>query len=100
MNASDESMLRIVNPAAEDMRPVLALAPRLATLEGATIALIDNTKHMAAVFLAEIRRVLEQKYRVKEFRYYRKAHASVPIPSEVMSELAGVCDGVIHGVAD
>ena len=92
--------VRIVNPAAEDGRPELTLAPRLATLEGATIALIDNTKHMAAVFLEEIRRVLQEKHKVREFHYYRKPHASVPIPAEVMTRLVTTCDAVVHGVAD
>src|SRR5215213_6804005 len=92
--------VRVVNPAAEDARPELRLAPRLATLEGATIALIDNTKHMAAVFLEEIRRVLQEKYGVKDFHYYRKPHASVPIPADVMKRLVTACDGVVHGVAD
>src|SRR5438128_10084385 len=96
--STGQPTVRIVHPAAEDVRPEVKLAPRLATLEGTTIALIDNTKHMAAVFLEEIRRVLQHKYAVREFHYYRKPHASVPIPADVMKRLVTTCDGVVHGV--
>jgi hypothetical protein len=37
---------------------------------------------------------------VKEFEFYRKAHASVPIPSEVLQRFVASCDAVVHGVAD
>ena len=97
---NETAMMKIVNPAAEDIRPQLSLAPRLASLQGAKIALIDNTKHMAAVFLGELSQLLQKKYGVKEFEYYRKPHASVPIPPEVMQRLVATCDAVVHGVAD
>lgn len=92
--------MKIVHPAAEDIRPQLSLAPRLISLQGTKIALIDNTKHMASVFLSELRQLLQQKYEVREFEYYRKPHASVPIPPDVMQRLVVSCDAVIHGVAD
>jgi hypothetical protein len=90
----------IINPAGEETRPQLALAPRLTSLGGKRIAIIDNTKHMAEVFLRELERVLQEDYGVREFEYYRKPHASVPIPNEVMQRLLGSCDAFIHGVAD
>ena len=46
-----ERMVTIVHPAAEDVAPRLGLAPRLASLHGARVALIDNSKHNADVFL-------------------------------------------------
>jgi hypothetical protein len=37
---------------------------------------------------------------VSGFEYYRKAHASVPLPADVMQRLVASCDAVVHGVAD
>ena len=92
--------MKIVHPAAEEIRPRLELAPRLVSLNGVRIALVDNTKHMASVFLKELARLLKEKHGVKEFEYYRKPHASVPIPPDVMQRLVTSCDAVVHGVAD
>jgi hypothetical protein len=92
--------MRIVNPAGEETRPQLTLAPRLTSLTGKKIALIDNTKHMAEVFLRELERLLQENYGVRDFEHYRKPHASVPIPNDVMQRLLGSCDAFIHGVAD
>jgi len=92
--------MRIINPAGEELRPKLALAPRLTSLKGKRVAIVDNTKHMAASFLRELERLLQANYGVSEFEHYRKPHASVPIPSDVMQRLVTTCDALIHGVAD
>ena len=39
--------ITVVNPAAEDVSERFALAPRIASLRGARVALIDNSKHNA-----------------------------------------------------
>ena len=90
----------IVHPGGEDPRPRLALAPRLATLSGARIALIDNAKHMANIFLGELGRELRERYGVATLEVYRKANASIPTPPDVLSRLRRSYDGLVHGVAD
>jgi len=92
--------IRIVDPAAEIEPEGYVLAPRLRSLDGMRIAIIDNTKHMANTFLDATRSLLEQRYRVGGFEYYRKSSASVPTPPEVIERLAGSCNALIHGVAD
>jgi hypothetical protein len=92
--------LRLVDPAAEIEARREALAPRLETVEGARIALIDNTKHNADRFLAATRALLEKKYGVAGFEYFRKFSASVPTPPDVVERLTQSCDALVHGVAD
>lgn len=99
-NVKDVSTMTIVHPAAEEVRLALSLAPRLTSLRGTKIGIIHNTKHMAGEFLTELERLLKEKYDVKDFEFYRKEHASVPIPSEVLQRFVGSCDAVVHGVAD
>ena len=97
---SAAGFVTIVHPGAEDVHPSLALAPRLSTLAGARIALIDNAKHMAGVFLAELGRELQERHGVATLEVYRKANASIPTPTDVLSRLSQSCDGLVHGVAD
>ena len=94
------SEIIVVDPAAEDDVQKSALAPRLATLEGARVAVIDNAKHMAEEFLRETEALLKSRYGVAEVTYYRKRNASVPTPPEVLRDLVSKCDAVVHGVAD
>lgn len=90
----------IVDPAAEDDVAQSLLAPRLGTLEGAHVGLIDNAKHNAEETLREIAALLERRYGVRQVSYYRKTNASVPTPPDVLRELAARCDAIVHGVAD
>lgn len=95
-----ESIIRIVDPAAEVESKSLPLAPRLGSLKGVRIGIIDNAKHMADSFLQATQSLLEQRYGVAGFEYYRKFSASVPTPPDVMERLTRDCVAVIHGVAD
>ncbi|MDB5811493.1 MAG: hypothetical protein JWN94_3615 [Betaproteobacteria bacterium] len=90
----------IVDPAAELEIKTHPVAPRLNSLRGTRIAVIDNTKHMANRFLDATRVLLEERYHVGGFEYYRKTSASVPTPPDVLNRLTASCDAVIHGVAD
>ena len=90
----------LLHPAAEDVAQKQSLAPRLSDLQGATIGLIDNHKRNADVFLAELGRVLEEDYGVSKIVSYQKASQSMPTPDEVLDQLAGECDAIVHAVAD
>ena len=48
---SEHPMIVVVHPAAEDVVRQLGLAPRLPSLRGARLGLIDNSKHNADAFL-------------------------------------------------
>lgn len=90
----------IVDPAAEEKSTTLSLAPRLDTLTGVRLGLIDNTKHMALPLLREVEALLKERFGVASFAYYRKENPSVPTPAAILAEMTATCDGVIHGVAD
>jgi hypothetical protein len=95
-----DSTITLVDPAAELDHVIEALAPRLQSLTGKRIALIDNTKHNADRFLEATRALLEKQYGVAGFEYFRKFSASVPTPPEVIERLTKSCDALVHGVAD
>ncbi len=93
--------LILVDPAAEEsVVEQSSLAPRLESLAGARIALIDNSKHMVGPLLAEVEKLLKERYGIAGISYYRKKNPSIPTPPEVLRQLAGECVAVVHGVAD
>lgn len=93
-------ILTIVHPAAEDVVDAHTLAPRLPSLAGRRIGFIDNSKHMADVFLRELAELLLARHGVAAVEVYRKASPSIPSPPDVIHRMVTSCDGVVHGVAD
>lgn len=90
----------IVNPAAEDVATPLKLAAGIASLRGARVALIDNSKHNADRFLDALATLLVRDHGVAAIERYRKVSPSVPTPPEVLNRLLEGCDAAVHGVAD
>ena len=95
-----QDTITIVNPAAEDVTERLSPAPRIASLRGARVALIDNSKHNADRFLDTLAALLVRDHGVAKIERYRKASASVPTPPETLSRLLEGSDAAVHGVAD
>jgi hypothetical protein len=93
-------VVTVLHPAAEDVAETQRLAPRLSSLQGVTVGLIDNHKRNANVYLEELGRLLQERYGVSQVVTYRKISQSLPTASEVLHQLAGECDAIIHAVAD
>jgi hypothetical protein len=93
-------VVTVLHPAAEDVAEPQRLAPRLSSLQGRTVGLIDNHKRNANVYLEELGRLLQQGYGVARVVTYRKISQSLPTPSEVLDQLANECEAIIHAVAD
>lgn len=95
------STVTVVDPAAEAAaRSGASLAPRRTSLQGARLALVDNSKHMAAEVLDEVEAQLKARFGVAEVARYRKANPSIPMPPEVLAKFATSYHGLVHGVAD
>lgn len=76
------------------------LASPRATLRGATVGLLENTKQNAALFLDELGKLLAERHGVANFVRRTKTAFALPIPDEELEELAGLCDALITGVGD
>lgn len=72
------------------------LAPRLKTLKGARIGILDNCKEFADVVLRGVAEALERKYGVAEIRFWQKSYLGIASP--YAEEMAAQCDAVINGV--
>lgn len=80
---------------AADIAPA-KLAPRLETVRGARIGILDNCKEFADLVLRGVAEALERDHGVKEIKFWRKAYLGVPSP--FASAMVGECDAVVNGV--
>lgn len=77
------------------------LAPRRASLEGARIGLLDNTKHNALLFLTTVGELLVAEHGAAEVSIVEtKRSFSVPVDDEIVARYAGVADVVVTGIGD
>jgi hypothetical protein len=72
------------------------LAPRLTTLRGARIGILDNCKEFADIVLRGVVGVLQHEHGVTDVRFWQKSYLGVPSP--YAEEMAAHCDAVINGV--
>jgi hypothetical protein len=66
-------------PAASSQQ-VQGLTPRLPTLQGKRLALLDNSKVKAKELLLAFARRLQEQYGVAEVRMWRKPASAIPAP--------------------
>lgn len=75
-------------------------APRPASLRGARVGLLVNTKKNADVFLDEVGRLLLDTHGAASVLARTKLAFAEPAPEELIKEFAAGCDVVITGIGD
>jgi hypothetical protein len=94
-------MTTLVNPMDETLRPAPRSAPRLTSLSGKTIALLDISKNGGSIFLDRLEQLLKHKYGVAQINRSMKPTFTKPAPDDVISKLVDApCDAVIEALAD
>jgi hypothetical protein len=92
--------LVLISPVNEATVAELALAPRLSSLRGKRVGLLDNSKSKADKMLETVATILNARYGFSDIVRHRKPSASKPAAPEVIEELASSCDLVVVGVGD
>jgi hypothetical protein len=92
--------LVLISPVNEPLVAESNLAPRLASLAGKRVGLLDNSKSRAGQMLDAIADILHRQYGFADIVRRRKPSASKPADPQVIDELAKTCDLVIVGVGD
>ncbi|MCI0338577.1 MAG: hypothetical protein L0226_13455 [Acidobacteria bacterium] len=91
----------IINPFDESHREQRRAAPRLASLEGKTIGLLDISKPGGSFFLDHLERLLKERCGAGSVVRESKPTFTKPAPDEVIDRLVHAkCDGVIEALAD
>jgi hypothetical protein len=91
--------ITVLDPTLEPTARTARTAPRLPSLAGATVALLDNGKINADRFLDHVEDILRTGHGVRAVVRRRKPNASAPAPDDVLRELAG-CDALVSAVGD
>jgi hypothetical protein len=91
----------LVNPLDETPRAAGAPAPRLDSLAGKTIGLLDISKWGGSFFLDHLERLLKDSYGVEQVVRVTKPTFTKPAPAEVIDRLRQAeCAAVIEALAD
>jgi hypothetical protein len=90
--------LTVLDPTSERSATAIALTPRLASLDGLTVALLDISKPRGNVFLDQLElRLNERGIATKR---YRKPTYTKPAPVDLRQLIATECQAVIEALAD
>ncbi len=93
-------MIEILDPTVEPGPRPLAYAPRPASLAGARVALVENTKFNSDRLLAKLGEILTVEYGAAGVRMWRKRHASAPVSDEMIAEIRAAADVMVAGIGD
>ena len=88
----------ILDPTSERAASVPDKAPRLSTLNGATIGLIDISKPRSDRFLDRIAELLSE--RSASVQRYRKPTFTKVAPLQLRQQIASECDAMVIALAD
>ncbi|HXF68123.1 MAG TPA: hypothetical protein VNK67_15680 [Burkholderiales bacterium] len=88
--------VRVYLPTGDAQSEAKRLAPRLKTVRGARIGILDNCKEFSDLVLAGVAEVLEREHGVGEVTFWRKDYLGRPAP--FVREMAAACDAVVNGV--
>jgi hypothetical protein len=92
--------LVLISPVNEATVAESSLAPRLSSLRGKRVGLLDNSKSKADKILDTVAAILNAQYGFNNIMRHRKPSASKPAAPEAIKELATSCDLVVVGVGD
>jgi hypothetical protein len=79
---------------------VASLAPRVHSLNGLRLGLLDNTKANAAAVLQTVAAELRAQHHLGQVSTYTKSYFGTPVEEDRAQEIAQSCDAVIAGVGD
>ena len=99
MSGTSETPARVVlDPTGERSPAARARLPRLASLEGRRIGLLDISKARGDVFLDRVESLL--RARGAEVLRFRKPTFTKPAPVDLRQEIATRCEAVVEALAD
>ncbi|MCP4754665.1 MAG: hypothetical protein GY866_27610 [Proteobacteria bacterium] len=91
-------IITLLDPTAELAPARIELRPRLKTLKGANIGLLDISKARGDVLLKRLESQLMEKGAIVKF--YKKPTFARTAPVELNQQIATECDAVIEALAD
>jgi hypothetical protein len=92
---------RLLDPTGEsDLATDTSLTPRLTSLRGLRLALLENTKPNGAVLLRQVGQQLQERYGVRQIRMFRKGYFGTPVEESVVRQILRDSDFAVAGIGD
>ena len=89
----------VLDPTSDSEAAPNQLAPRLASLEGCRLGVLDNRKANADRLLDLVEDILRARFGAEVVRRRQKPDFSRPAPRQLLEDLRA-CDAVVTGVGD
>jgi hypothetical protein len=91
--------IRVLDPRLRPDAEPGEMALPLATLDRASVGLLDNAKLGTARFYDHVEEILRSRFGVREVIRRRKPDSSRPAPAALLGEL-GAADAIVSGIGD
>jgi hypothetical protein len=91
--------IEVLDPTNERADATLTLAPRLNTLQGATVGIVTNAKEGTRGYFSHLDRLLRSELGVREVVWTTKANYSAPAQREIVDRMKE-WQVVVAGVGD
>lgn len=91
--------IEVLDPTYGDGAPAFTPAPRLATLEGATVGIVSNAKKGTADFFESLAAALRRDHGVAEVVVTSKSNYSAPADDDIIDRV-GEWHALVAGVGD
>ena len=91
--------IRVLDPRLDPEGEAPRMAPPLASLDGATVGLLDNAKIGTERFFDHLEAMLRAKHGIRDVIRRRKPDSSRPVPKEMLAEMASA-DALVSAVGD
>jgi hypothetical protein len=96
----DEASLRVFDPRGRVDAERITPAPRVATLDGRRLGILDNTKWNASKLLRRTADRLVQRHRFEAVNYYKKESFSKNADPTLLAQIAAENDIVLTAIGD
>ena len=90
----------LLDPTSQGDATAKFLAPRLDSLDGKVMGLLNITKNGSDIFLERVEELMRERFDIAEVISVEKPTFTRPAPTELLVELAERADFVIEGLAD
>ncbi len=91
--------MKILDPTNEMKAAGVVLAPRLASLDGKTVAIITNAKEGTRGYFTHLERILRDEMKAADVVWREKSNYSAPMDAHIVQELTN-WHAVFTGVGD
>ncbi len=92
---------KLVDPTGDSDRPAdTTLTPRLRSVRGLTVGLLENTKPNSAALLAAVARELQRVHGLQAAVMYAKSYFGTPTEESLIQRILHNCNFAVAGIGD